>query len=204
LSLLRQTLRQQRNKEQCIMANVYRNKFAGGWSGASGEPFVVHTTGSGKTILTGKPLFDDSLVYTERQPMHQAAVRDSALYACFAENQEEYIRKAQETGTTAYTLAIADWYVAPRVIEINIDGWTGQAGETIRVKARDNVMVAQVRLVIRDPQGQILEMGEAVQAKAGSVWWNYTAQSSVPLTPFPSIQAIAFDLPGNRDSFTIS
>ncbi len=186
------------------MANVNRNKFAGGWTGASGEPFVVHTTGSGKTILAGKPLFNDSLAYTERQPMHQAAVRDSALYACFAENQEEYIRKAQEIGTTAYTLAVADWYVAPRVIEINIDGWTGKAGEVIRVKARDNVMVARVRLVIRDSQGQILEMGEAVQAKAGGVWWNYATQSPVPLTPFPSVQAIAFDLPGNRDSFTIS
>ena len=186
------------------MANVYKNKFAGGWSGASGEPFVVHTTGSGKTILAGKPLIDDSRVYSERHPMHQAAVRDSALYACFAENQEEYIRKAQETGTTAYTLAIADWYVAPRVIEINVDGWTGKAGEIIRVKARDNVMVAQVRLVIRDSQGQILEMGEAVQSKAGSVWWNYTTRAPVPLVPFPSVQAIAFDLPGNRDSFTIS
>jgi hypothetical protein len=58
--------------------------------------------------------------------------------------------------------------------------------------------------VIREAQGQILEMGEALQSKAGSVWWNYTTKSSLPLTPFPSVQAIAFDLPGNRDSFTIS
>ncbi len=186
------------------MANVYRNKFTGGWSGASGDPFVVHKTGSGKTILAGKPLFDDSLAYTERQPMHQAAVRDSALYACFAENQDAYICRAQETGMSAYALAISDWYVAPKVMEINIDGWRGQAGEIIRVKARDNVMVARVRVVIRDTQGQILEMGEAVQSKAGSVWWNYITQSPMLLTPFPSVQAIAFDLPGNRDSFTVS
>jgi hypothetical protein len=186
------------------MANVYRNKFARGWNGASGEPFVVHQTVSGKTIAAGKPVFDDNLAYTERQPMHQAAVRDSALYASFAENQEAYTRLAAERGTTAYALAVADWYGAPRVLEINVDRWTGEVGETIRVKTRDNVMVASILLVIRDAQGHILEMGNALQSEEGSAWWNYTTQSPVPLMPFPGVQAIACDLPGNRDSFTIS
>jgi hypothetical protein len=187
-----------------IMANVYRNRFSRGWNGASGDPFVVHKTGSGKSIVAGKPMFDDAMAYTERQTMHQAAVRDSALYASFAENLEAYICKAKELGTTAYALAVADWYGAPRVLEINVDRWTGKVGESIRVKARDNVMVASVLLVIRDAQGQIMEMGEAVQAGTDSAWWNYTTQSAIELTPFPSVQAIAFDLPGNRASFTIS
>ena len=136
--------------------------------------------------------------------MHQAAVRDSALYASFAENLEAYICKAKEMGMTPYALAVSDWYEAPRVLEINVDRWTGKVGEIIRVKAGDNVMVASVLLVIRDAQGQIQEMGEAVQSGAGSAWWNYTIQSPIELTPFPSVQAIAFDLPGNRASFTIS
>lgn len=186
------------------MANVYRNQFANGWNGDSGDPFVVHKTGSGKIIVAGKPMFDHNLTYTERQTMHQAAVRDSALYASFAENQEAYIRRAEEMGTTAYALAVADWYGAPKLLEINVDRWTGKVGEVIRVKARDNVMVASVRLVIRDAQGDILEMGEAVPSEAGSAWWNYITQSRIPITPFPSVQAIALDLPGNRDSFTIS
>ena len=186
------------------MANVYRNQFARGWRGAFGRSFVVHKTGSGKTIVAGKPLFIDNLTYTERQTMHQAAVRDAAIYASFAENQEAYIRRAKELHTTAYALAVADWYRAPKVLEINVDRWAGNADEIIRVKARDNVMVASVMLVIRDAEGQILEMGEARQSKAGSVWWNYKTQSPIPLTPFPSIQATAYDLPGNRDSFTIS
>lgn len=185
------------------MANVYRNKFARAWNGAFGEPFVVHRTGPGKAIVTSKPMFADTLAYTEGQPMHQAAVRDSALYASFAENQEAYVRLAAETGRTTYSLAVADWYGAPRVLEINVDRWTGKVGESIRVKARDNVMVARVLLVIRNTQHHILEMGEAVPSEAESAWWNYTTQSPVPLTPFPTVQAIAFDLPGNRDSFII-
>ena len=186
------------------MANIYGNQFAHGKRGRFNQQFVSHKTRSGKTIVAGMPLFHENAAYTERQPMNQAAVRDAAIYACFAENLEAYIRKAQELGTTAYTLAVADWYGAPKVLEIDVDSWMGNTGETIRVKARDNVMVASVTVVIRDPHGQILEMGDAQQSQAGDAWWNYTTQSPVPLKPFPIVQAIAFDLPGNRDSFTIS
>ena len=191
-------------KESFIMANIYGNQFARGKRGRFNQQFVSHKTRSGKTIVAGKPVFDDNLAYRESQTMNQAAVRDAAIYACFAENLEAYICKAQELGTTAYALAVADWYGAPRVLEIDVDHWTGKVGEMIRVKARDNVMVASVTLVIRDPDGQILEIGEALQSTAGSAWWNYSTQSLIPMTPFPIVQAIAFDLPGNRDSFTIS
>jgi hypothetical protein len=186
------------------MHNIERNKFARGWRGAFGRQFVVHKTESGKSILAAKPVFDDNLTYTETGTMHQAAVRDAATYASFAETQEIYLHTAVETGTTAYALAVADWFGAPKVLEINVDRWTGNAGETIRVKARDKVSVARVEVVIRNAQGDVLEMGEAVQSETGSAWWNYTTQSSVPLTPFPTLQAIAFDLPGNRDSFVIN
>lgn len=186
------------------MANTYGNKFARGFRGALGERFVVHQTGSGKTVIASKPLFDDTIAYTGGQTMQQAAIRDATMYANTAENQEAYILKSEQTGITAYALAVADWYSAPRVLEIDIDLWTGKIGETIRVKARDNVMVASVMLVIRDPQGYILEMGEALPFSAGSPWWNYTTQSLVSLIPFPTLQAIAYDLPGNRDSFMIS
>jgi len=186
------------------MESINRNQFARGRRHALGEQFVVHKTGSGKTIIAGKPLFDDNLIYTETGTMHQAAVRDAATYASFASTKEIYLHKAEETRTTAYALAVADWFGAPKVLKIDVDAWTGNAGETIRVKARDNVNVARVAVVIRNAQGDVLEMGEAVQSGKGSAWWNYKTQSSVPLMPFPTLQAIAFDLPGNRDSFTIS
>ena len=185
------------------MANIYRNKYARGLRGALGAQHVVHQTASGKTIVTTRPEFDENLTYTERQPMQQAAVRDAAMYASLAETQEVYINKAAKSGSTAYAVAVADWYSSPRVLAIDIDRWTGNPGETIRVKARDAVMVASVMLVIRDPQGEVLEMGAAVLSEAGSPWWIYTTQSLVSLQPFPTVQAIAFDLPGNRDSFII-
>ena len=186
------------------MENINRNQFARAWRSAFGRQFVTHQTGSGKSIIAGKPLFDDNLTYTETGTMRQAAVRDAGTYASFAQTQEDYLRKAAETGTTAYALAVADWFGAPKVIEINVDSWTGKAGELIRVKAKDNVGVARVTVVIRNAKGEVIEMGEAVQTEEGSAWWNYTTRTSVPLAPFPTLQAIAFDLPGNQDSFIIS
>ena len=185
------------------MADIYRNQFARGFRGTFSRELVVHQTGSGKTIVASKPLFNETLIDTEKLTMHQAAVRDAAIYASFAEHEDAYIRLAQALGSTAYALAVADWYATPRVLAIDVDRWTGYAGETIRVKARDNVMVASVRLIVRDTEGHMLEMGDAAPSQAGSPWWNYTTRSTVALTPFPSVQAIAFDLPGNRDSFII-
>ena len=115
-----------------------------------------------------------------------------------------YIDKAQSTGTTAYTIALADWFCMPDVLEINVDNWTGEPGEIIRVKAKDNVLVARVSVVIRDAQENVLEEGEAVRSEKGSAWWNYTTRSRINITPFPIVEATAQDLPGNEDTFVIS
>lgn len=186
------------------MDSIDRNQFTHGRRNTFGRQFVMHQTGSGKSIIASKPLFDENPSYTETGSMRQAAIRDAGTYASFAQTQDIYLRKAEEAGTTPYTLAVADWYGAPRVLEIDVDNWTGRTGEIIRVKAKDNVCVARVTVVVRNARGEVLEMGEAVQSKEGSSWWDYITQASVPLTPFPTLQAIAFDLPGNRDSFIIS
>jgi hypothetical protein len=154
--------------------------------------------------MTDKPMVDDRRAVTDPQKSHQEALREAVAYARFAESADIYINKARETGTTAYNLAIVDWLGAPKVLEINMDDWTGKIGQTIRVKAKDNVMVARVELVIRDANGNILEAGEAVQAEEDSPWWHYKTQLLVAMTPFPRIEAIAQDLPGNTDSFSIS
>ena len=125
-------------------------------------------------------------------------------YANFAQTQEAYVDQAKANGATAYSIAVTDWSGAPDVLEIDVDDWTGEIGQTIRVKARDNVMVARVSVVIRDAEENVLEMGEAVQSEAGSDWWDYTTKSLVPMSPFPIVEAIAQDLPGNSDSFVIS
>jgi hypothetical protein len=186
------------------MANIYRNIFIHGLTDILGDRSVYCKTRSGKTILAGKALFDDNWKYMEIQKSHPAAIREAITYADFAKTQEAYLNRELATGVSAYYTAIIDWFSAPKVLEMNVDRWTGKPGQTIRVKARDNVGVVSVSVVIQDAEGNVLEMGDAVQAKPGSLWWNYTTRSLVTMTPFPCVEATAWDLPGNCDSFTIS
>lgn len=186
------------------MAKLYSNILILGMNGVLGDQSVTPTPRLGETVLANKSMFGENRTHTETSKTHEAAIREATTYANLAKTQKVYTHKAKGTGTTAYYIAIADWFDAPKVREINVDGWTGEIGQTIRVKARDNVMVARVSVVIRDAEDNVLEMGEAVQSEAGSAWWNYTTKSLVPMTPFPSVEGIAQDLPGNSDSFIIS
>ena len=186
------------------MAKVHTNIFVRSLSGAIGAQFMRCKTRSGKTIVANKPRFDDNRQFTEKQKTHQDALREAITYARFAKNQPLYIEMAWGTGSSAYSIAISDWFGSPKVLEINVDVWTGKVGQTIRVKARDNVKVARVSVVIRDANSNMLEAGEAVQSEEGSVWWNYTTQSLVTMTPFPTVEATAQDLPGNTNSFSIT
>jgi hypothetical protein len=149
-------------------------------------------------------MLDDHRLISSTQKPSRQALREAATFARFAEHEEVYINKARETGSTAYNIAIVDWLGAPKVLEIDVDDWTGEIGQVIHVKAKDNVMVANVRVIIRDSDEKILEAGPAVQAEEGSAWWNYTLQFQIKMTPFPIVEAIAQDLPGNTDSFVIS
>jgi len=186
------------------MAKIYNNIFVLGLTGALSDQFMNFETRSGKTILASKAMFDDNQEYAKTQNMHQAIIREACTSANFAQAQEVYINQAKATGATAYSTAVTDWSGAPEVLEIDVDDWTGEIGQPIHVKARDTVMVARVSVVIRDAQENVLEMGEAVQSEAGSDWWDYITKSLVPMNPFPIVEAIAQDLPGNSDSFVIS
>lgn len=174
------------------MAKVHSNIFAYG------------LTRSGKIVIADNPMFDDHRGPTSTTKSHQDSLQEATTYANFAQHQEVYIDKAQGTGTTAYTIAMADWFGAPKVLEIDVDNWTGEIGQVIRVKAKDNVMVARVTVVIRDAEEKVLETGEAVRLEEGSAWWSYITQSLIKMTPFPIVEATAQDLPGNMDSFVIS
>ena len=184
------------------MAKLYSTIFARELAGTADELHVQ--TRSGRTITASQALFDDNWEYIDSLKPDQAAVLEATTYASFAKIKDVYLNREQETGIPAYNLALADWFVAPRVLEINVDRWTGKIGQTIRVKARDNVLVVRLSLLIRDAQGTLLEMGEAVQSEPGGAWWSYTTKSLVRMTPFPTVKAIAHDLPGNSASFTIS
>jgi hypothetical protein len=185
---------------EAAMAKFHHSLSARGLTDNIADQFVICSTRSGKTFFASAPGFD--LVSSkEAHQTPQDAFRAAATYAAFASMQDVYVRRAEDTRATAYDLALIDWFGKPKIFEIDLDSWTGKSGQIVRVKARHKVMIARVAVVIRDAQGNMLEAGEAVRSEAGSAWWAYTTRSLVPMTPFPGVEAIAWDLPGNRASF---
>jgi hypothetical protein len=110
-----------------------------------------------------------------------------------------YVEKAKGTNATPYNVAVADWFGQPEVLDIDISGWTGQIGQTIHVKAQDNVKVTSVQVMIRENNGSAtsMEQGEAVQSEIDGLMWAYTTTTLVPMTPGTRLDVSARDLPGN-------
>jgi hypothetical protein len=177
------------------MAQVYNNIFVRGLTGAVGDQFVIRRTRSGRTIIANKPTFDPNREFSKSQKSHQEAFREAAAYAKSAKTQPLYVEKAKAINSTPYNVAISDWFGKPEVLEIDASNWTGEIGQTIRVKAQDNVQVASVRVMIDDAHGTTLEQGEALQSDG--LWWSYNTTSRVSLTPAPRVIATVRDLPGN-------
>jgi len=92
---------------------------------------------------------------------------------------------------------MADWFAKPKLLNIDVSDWTGQTGQDIRVLAQDDTFVANVHVLIKDANGNILEQRQA--SKADGLWWNYTTTMNLPTGIGLVVTATAEDLPGNND-----
>jgi hypothetical protein len=92
---------------------------------------------------------------------------------------------------------MADWFHAPEIADIDLGGWTGKAGEAIRVKAIDDVQVKEVKVVITDEQDTVIEQGVASN---GGEWWTYVATAAA--NGSAKVLVSATDLPGHVAQMT--
>ena len=179
------------------MAKVRRNIVIHGLSGSLGDQLVIKQDKAGRTIVAAKPALDPNRPFSEAQKEVQDNFREATAYAKTARTQQVYVDKAEGIPQSGYNLAVADWFHAPEILEMDASAWHGQAGQVIRVKAIDDVQVTQVNIVIMDASNTVLEQGQAVAA--GGLWWNYTTTASAP--DGPQVIASARDLPGHIAEF---
>jgi hypothetical protein len=118
-----------------------------------------------------------------------------------AENKAYYEAAAKGTSRTAHNMATADILHPPTVEDIDLSEYTGKADEAIRIVAKDEVGVAEVKIVIRDSNRGILESGAAVRGE-GRDNWVYTAHKDLATGQIITIEATAMDRPENRASKT--
>ena len=114
-----------------------------------------------------------------------------------------YEKAAKGTQGSAQNLAVSDFMHFPKLTEIDLSGYTGRAGEVIRVRAEEGVLgAAGVKVVIADGAKAVLEQGDAL-VEADGLWWSYTAQKEVPPDQAVWVTVTANDQPGNRTTKTV-
>jgi hypothetical protein len=166
----------------------------------SSERFFVYKTQSGRNLIARKPVMNADRS-SHKQSM-QEEVRRAVTYAEFACDQPIYQCKALGTTNTAYNLAVADALGKPQILDIDLHGWTRKAGQTILIKASDNFLVLNVCLVIRKGE-TILEQGKAEQSELDGLIWKYMLQTPLERKPGLTLEAFAYDLPGNEEKYSI-
>jgi hypothetical protein len=179
------------------MAKSLNNIVMHGASGKLGNQIVFRQGKGGQTIIAVKPAAGRN--FNATQQVHQDAFRNAIAYAKTAKDENIYLTKAQGTTMTAFNAAVADWFNKPEVLEIDTANWTGNPGQTIRVKAQDDISVTKVHVQIADGTG-ILEQGDAVAADG--LWWEYTTTATVPTVTTATVKATVYDLPGNDHMLT--
>jgi hypothetical protein len=179
------------------MAESKNNVVIHGFSGKFGD-LIVFRQKAGKTIAAKPPREQ-----TQEGSVAQQAVRDkfqrAVIYAktAIAEplKKEAYEEVARD-GQSAYNVAIADFFNAPDIDEIDVSGYTGQPGQRIRIKVLEDFEVVGVSVTIHNNDGSLLEEGDAAQGVDNSEWIYTTSAVNANLAG-DKITVIARDTPAN-------
>lgn len=112
----------------------------------------------------------------------------------------EYERRVT-TKKSAYALAVTDFLNPPEIRSVNLEQYTGHAGESINLHVVDDFQVAGVRVSLLNSEGSPIEQGEA--RDQGNATWCYKTRCTVPPFERLSLVITAYDIPGNTDQQTI-
>ncbi len=135
----------------------------------------------------------------------QKAVRDKFRRASWygkmvmADEQARklYEELAKSRKQPLFSLIMQDFLTDPRVEEVDLSAYSGQAGEKIYVLASDDVEVTAVHVAISRESGEPIESGAAAKAADGSGRWLYTTTASAPPGTPVKIDVTVTDRPGH-------
>ncbi|MGA7193094.1 MAG: hypothetical protein WBW94_05625 [Anaerolineales bacterium] len=180
------------------MAKVRHNVVVEGLGGMLGKQLVFKKDKAGRTIISYRPTYDENRAFSPAQEAQQEAFREAVAYGKSAKDDTAYVDKSKGTTQSPFNVAVADYLHEPQILDIDISGWNGAVGQLIRVKAIDDVKVAQVTVVITDENGTVLEQGAAVAADG--LWWQYTTTQAA--SGSPKVMVSVQDLPGHIAQMT--
>jgi hypothetical protein len=96
-----------------------------------------------------------------------------------------------------YQAALRDFRTPPKVHTIDLQSFTGQPGQIVRIVATDDSRVVRVEVLIRNAATQVvLEQGPAGLSVIADEWL-YTTTTAIPSSTSIVVEASAADRPGN-------
>jgi len=121
----------------------------------------------------------------------KAILADAAIKAAYA-------LKAKR-GSSAFNVAIADFFTLPEIGEINSSGYTGQVVSTLSAEVTDDFKVQSVNVRIEKADGTLIEEGAASLQQDG-LNWQYVTTIAINATNGTKVSFTATDLPGHSIS----
>jgi hypothetical protein len=179
------------------MAKSNNNVITHGLSEKIGDLLVFSQRG-GKTIVSivpqkKAPASEKQLA--QRQRFQQAIIYGKAATATPGTGELYAAAAKKQKGKTPINVAVADFFGAPDIEQVDLSGYAGGAGDRILVQASDDFAVKAVHVRISNADGSLVEEGAAVQS-VGNLW-TYTATQTNESLEGDKIVISASDLPGN-------
>lgn len=179
------------------MAQSKNNIITHGLSGKVGD-IIVFSQRGGKTIVSKAPrkrTGEDS----EKQKEQQAKFQQAVLYGKSVIADPTQKELYESTGKRAYNVAVADMLNAPKIEKIDLTSYTGQIGDTIKIRVMDDFAVTSVKVIIENSDGSLVEQGNATLQ---GIDWVYTATATNPDLNGDKIIIQATDTPANLSEKT--
>ncbi|WP_276372898.1 hypothetical protein [Chryseolinea sp. H1M3-3] len=184
------------------MALIKENDLTEGMSGKFGKKIVFRVV-HGVTLASRR--LTAPRVQTEKQLAHQVRFQRAAEYAKAKMQdpvaKQEYKEMAGNGAfANPFAAALGDYMTRPKVLDVNVSGFTGVAGSTILVLVSDNAKTIRMKIDIQNADGVLIESGEA-SLKAGDTEWKYVTTQALASLTGVKIVVTAIDRPGNETIF---
>jgi len=187
------------------MAKVTENDITRGISGAVTKDLIFRRDPSGDTVVYKKPK-----KLAEQSDKQKAVVQKFSLASDYATAElsdpvlkEEYTAYAEVNQIrNLHQFLVTDYLRDPKVELINAEGYQGAVNDTVLIKAKAEYKVMAVEVEILQPDGTVVESGQAVQSER-FFNWEYTAKTAIANFAGYKIRATATGKPGNKGSLEI-
>lgn len=181
------------------MGESKNNLATEGLSGQVGNLVFRRRKSDGKVFVSRQPAAFEGEP-TEAQKAVQTKFQQAIIYGKTALadpiTKALYADKAS-AGQSAFNVAVADFFNAPNIDEIDVSQYTGQIGSTVRVRATDDFNVVSVFVHIANADSSLVEEGNAI-LQANGVDWIYTAIKLNASLDGDKITVTASDVPHNN------